>query len=743
MKTRRNYILNALVLLALVSTLSLQLSTARAQGTAFTYQGRLQNGTNPANGSYDLAFSLYATNVTGTAIAGPVTNSAVNVTNGLFTTAVDFGNVFTGASNWLQLAVSTNAANAFTNLVPRQQLTPVPYAIVAENLGGTVGSGGLSGTYGNPLILSNAANQLTGTFTGNGGGLSNVNAATLNGLASSALWQLGGNQVAAGQFLGSTNPQPVEIWVNNLRVARFAYASNSASGYSPNYIAGFSGNFASNGVVGATIVGGGRTGGSYTPSTNQVLADFGTVVGGYGNVASGPYAVAMGFRSSASGEASTGMGAGQAAGNFSAALGSSSAGGSYSTALGNSSALAEGDTAAGLSTASGGYSTALGLSTAMGANSTGMGFSTAGGSYSTASGQSTANGLNATAMGQSFATNLNATASGQSVASGEGATAMGEGSMASGSFSTALGQSTASNLWATALGGSTAYGALSTASGVSTAGGAQATAMGASTADGLRSVALGYSSAYGDYSFAAGNNGSANHNGAFVWADSQPASFFSTGVNQFCIRAKGGIILDDTTPAINFGYRTRQMLDLYGTAYGIGVQNFTAYFRSSSDFCWYAGGVHSDTQDDPGSGGSRLMLLNSSGLTVNGTFVSSSDRNAKENFQPVSAREILEKVAALPVSRWNYKQDKSGQHLGPMAQDFYAAFNVGPDDKHIATVDEEGVALAAIQGLNEKVETRSEKSEARIEKLEAENAELKQQLAELKALLNQLAQKEQ
>jgi hypothetical protein len=92
---------------------------ASAQGTAFTYQGRLNTGGSPANGSYDIAFSLYATNAGGVAIAGPVTNTAVSVANGLFTTTVDFGNVFTGASNWLAIAVSTNGANAFSPLSPR------------------------------------------------------------------------------------------------------------------------------------------------------------------------------------------------------------------------------------------------------------------------------------------------------------------------------------------------------------------------------------------------------------------------------------------------------------------------------------------------------------------------------------------------------------------------------------------------------------------------------------------------
>ncbi len=65
---------------------------------------------------------------------------------------------------------------------------------------------------------------------------------------------------------------------------------------------------------------------------------------------------------------------------------------------------------------------------------------------------------------------------------------------------------------------------------------------------------------------------------------------------------------------------------------------------------------------------------------------------------------MLDKVASLPITRWNFKTDQVTEHIGPMAQDFHGLFNVGTDDKHIATVDEDGVALAAIQGLNQKIE---------------------------------------
>ena len=128
------------------------------------------------------------------------------------------------------------------------------------------------------------------------------------------------------------------------------------------------------------------------------------------------------------------------------------------------------------------------------------------------------------------------------------------------------------------------------------------------------------------------------------------------------------------------------------------------------------------------------MILGSGGLTVNGTFVSSSDRNLKENFAAVSPREVLDKVTALPISRWNFKGDAATPHVGPMAQDFRAAFALGTDDKHIATVDADGVALAAIQGLNQKLEAEVKAKDARIATLEG-------RLAELERVVKGLAQK--
>ena len=180
-----------------------------------------------------------------------------------------------------------------------------------------------------------------------------------------------------------------------------------------------------------------------------------------------------------------------------------------------------------------------------------------------------------------------------------------------------------------------------------------------------------------NYAFAAGRRAKARHDGAFVWADSNDFDFPSTNANSFSVRAVGGARF---VSAIN------------------GSGNPTA-------------GVVLQ----PGSG----------------SWTSLSDRSSKENFTPVNGREVLEQLDTIPIATWNYKaQDKSIRHIGPMAQDFAAAFKVGEDEHGISTVDADGVALAAIQGLHEALNEKS----ARIESLEKD-------LADLKALVTTLVNK--
>jgi hypothetical protein len=101
-----------------------------------------------------------------------------------------------------------------------------------------------------------------------------------------------------------------------------------------------------------------------------------------------------------------------------------------------------------------------------------------------------------------------------------------------------------------------------------------------------------------------------------------------------------------------------------------------------------------------------LHLVSGARCTAGGVWTNASDANLKENFQPVDADELLEKVAALPITKWNYRsEDPSITHIGPTAQDFLKTFGVGGDDKSISTIDPSGIALVAIQALLERVES--------------------------------------
>jgi len=187
MKTNRT--IAGWLMLAALSTLNLQPSTAHAQGTAFTYQGRLNAGGNPTTGIYDLQFTLFDSltggGPAGGIVAGPLTNSATGVTNGLFCVTLDFGSgVFTGPNRWLEIAARTNGTASFTTLAPRQQLTPAPYAIYAESanaaaLSGTIPLAQLPGVV---VTNNNAASvNLSGSFTGNGSGLTALDAGNIAG----------------------------------------------------------------------------------------------------------------------------------------------------------------------------------------------------------------------------------------------------------------------------------------------------------------------------------------------------------------------------------------------------------------------------------------------------------------------------------------------------------------------------------------------------------------------------------
>jgi trimeric autotransporter adhesin len=618
MKNKPHHSLMMLAMLAL-STLNSELSTAFAQGTAFTYEGQLMDTGAPANGLYDLRFILYNASIGGDEVGPILTNTATSVSNGLFTVTLNFGSgIFTGSNYWLDLAARTNGGGPFIELSPRQELTPTPYTIFAEGanaagLSGTIPITSLTGAYSNEFTLTNAGNS----FAGNGAGLTDVNAVTLGGLTTMAFWRTNGNAGANptnGAFLGTTDNNPLEIHVDGMRVLRLEPAINDIGQGAPNVIGGSPLNSVRSGIFGATIGGGGCTNyPGYGACINRVTEDFGTVAGGYSNTVSSPQStVSGGFNNLASGAANATV-----------------AGGDDNTASGGT-----------------------------------FGGATVGGGT------------------------LN-------LASGD---------------------------WSTVAGGT--YN--------------QATNFYAAVPGGEDNLAGGYCS------FAAGENAQAVNDNCFVWSDGDeidgfPAPFTSTADNQFLIHAGGGVGIGTNDPQAQLHLSSsggnsfpQARLDQQNTSDSSRLRLTVGGNVSKR---WDLGATQTEFVIYSGSIGANMILLNSSGLTVHGTFVSSSDRNIKAGFEAVDTKAVLAKVAALPITRWHYTNDAATPHLGPMAQDFHAAFNVGMDDKHIATVDEEGVALAAIQGLNQKLNEK----EAEIQHLKGLNDSLAERLNELEATVRELA----
>ncbi len=170
---------------------------------------------------------------------------------------------------------------------------------------------------------------------------------------------------------------------------------------------------------------------------------------------------------------------------------------------------------------------------------------------------------------------------------------------------------------------------------------------------------------------AAGTYAEAKHSGAFVWSDNSIFKpFASTAAQEFSARATGGVRFVSST-------------DVFG--------NPTAGVKLSA-------------------GSSAWAAL--------------SDQDSKEHVQSVDPKAVLEGLVTVPVSTWNWKAEESGAtHMGPMAQDFYAAFGLGDDEKRITTVDADGVLMASVQGLYTMIQeqqTQIDLLEQRIAALEAQ-----------------------
>jgi hypothetical protein len=475
-------------------------------------------------------------------------------------------------------------------------------------------------------------------------------------------WTLDGNAGtdAATDFLGTTDEVPLNLRVNDARALRLEPASDGTN-QSPNVIGGIADNAVTDGVHSATISGGGRRLAADPATANRVTDDFGAVGGGAhnqagdeaGTTSDAPYAtVGGGLRNDASGAgAFVGGGALNDATDAVATVGGGQA----------NDASDQGATVGG---GVGNEATMLGATVGGGFNNEAIGTkaTVAGGEFNHASEEeaaigggagNTASGSRATVGGggSNDATGLQATVGG-----GAGNTASSSAATVGGGFGNDASGGGAGDA---TVGGGRANGA--SGSGATVGGGRSNTASGqeATVGGGLNNVASGLwgtvpggssNTASGRYSFAAGRRAKANHDGAFVWADSQAADMASSEANQFIARAGGGFFLQDDS-----------------------------------------------TLDDQGG---FINTSTEAYLSTTGVWQSTSDRRLKEDFAAIEPREVLREVAELPVTSWRYKADRPGvRHVGPTAQDFYRAFGLGDSTRHIGPLDGNGVALAAIQGL--------------------------------------------
>ena len=255
----RCFVLVAFVL----GAFSLHVAAAAGSPTSFSYQGRLSEAGAPASGIFDLRFSLFAADTGGLAL-GALTHSNVAVSDGLFTTVLDFGtNIFAGPSPALEIAIRRSGSNAdFVPLSPRQLITSAPFAIrslQADSLSGPLPASLLptnaarldadqiftgSVKFGGPVSIgSNSAGGLdvkggvrATAFAGNGAGLSNIVAATLSARLAERSWRVpipfvavtnAGNAADPLTGVGAVpyNFRIGKFEVNNLQYAAFLNAA--------------------------------------------------------------------------------------------------------------------------------------------------------------------------------------------------------------------------------------------------------------------------------------------------------------------------------------------------------------------------------------------------------------------------------------------------------------------------------------------------------------------------------------
>jgi trimeric autotransporter adhesin len=686
------------------------------------YQGRLTGSTGtPFTGAKLMKFTLYNSSSVAVWNSGFI---SVTCTDGLF--SVNLGDagqpalpasIFTDPGTSLGITVDVDP-----EISPRTKLTSQAYAYRSLNADTAFAAHSLfANTVGSSEIINGS---IAFADIGQNGAAANQ-VIKWNGTA----WTAADDAVGgpAGPYLplaGGTMTGPImNSGDPSITMGKGNFGTGNSNAGSNAFVAGMANN--ASGVLASITGGSGNTASGYSSTisggvSNSATQDYAVVAGGWHNLAGGTYSYAAGIYDTASGSASAVLGGGNnTASNYASTViggANNKASGQFSIAGGfYNFANSDGSIAIGYNnTASSQYATVVGGQV-----------NAAGGDFSSILGGqgNTASGIDAVVAGGAVNTALGM---GSIVAGGSGNKAIGnksfvtgENDTAGGNFSTVMGgeKNAASGVYASIAGGrdNKAYGhfstigggeidttmgyystvaggianvALDSAAAVCGGNGNRATGMysfigggggipltDANNASGRNSAITGGSSniasgdwsaipggggneATGMFSYAAGHFAHAVHDGSFVLADNVGSGIYSQYDNEFSIRAVGGTRIYSSWPP--------------GPITGV----FLA----------------------PGAG----------------AWASISDSTAKCNIRPVDGAELLARLEKLPVSRWSYKsQDPNIEHIGPMAQDFYALFGVGESDTTISTIDPSGIALAAIKELAK----RNENLQAEVEQL--------------------------